>query len=244
MTARSRFYANMSHELRTPINAIMGYTQLLLEEVYGPLSEQQVRSVDRTFKAAHHLLDLVNDILDLSKIEAGKMELQIEPVAMEALIQDLFVTVAPMAQEQSVSLELKVSGAPESIATDPRRVRQILLNLLSNAIKFGDQKPVEVVLRAQEGGGVQIEVADRGPGIDPDDQLKIFEDFVQLDEAHRSQGTGLGLPISRRLSELLGGSLSVSSRRGEGSTFTLLLPPRDLDDEPEPHAAQHAELAG
>jgi PAS domain S-box-containing protein len=227
MTARSRFYANMSHELRTPINAIMGYTQLLLEKIYGPLNDQQARSIDRTFKAAQHLLELVNDILDLSKIEAGKMELQVEPVSFSALIQDLFVTVAPMAQQHSVSLDLVVEREPGTIVTDPRRVRQILLNLLSNAIKFGDEQPVRVAIRGRDDGWVEVDVTDQGPGIAPEDQLKIFDEFVQLEEAHRTQGTGLGLPISRRLSELLGGSLTVHSATGEGSTFRFALPPSD-----------------
>ena len=242
MSARSRFYANMSHELRTPINAIMGYTQLLLEEIYGPLTEAQSRSVDRTFKAAHHLLELVNDILDLSKIEAGKMELQVEPVSLAALIQDLFVTVAPMAQERSVALDLEVEREPGNIVTDPRRVRQILLNLLSNAIKFGEEKPVRVLLRGRDDAWVEVDVIDEGPGIAPDDQAKIFDEFVQLEEAHRTQGTGLGLPISRRLSELLGGSLSVDSTLGRGSTFRLCLPP---SDDPDPLGAgtrEHAEI--
>ena len=245
MTARSRFYANMSHELRTTINAIMGYTQLLLERIYGPLNDQQAKSLDRTFKAAHHLLELVNDILDLSKIEAGKMELQLEAVSFSALIQDLFVTVAPMAQQHSVSLDLSIEREPGTIVTDPRRVRQILLNLLSNAIKFGEQGPVRVVLRGRDDAGVEVDVIDQGPGIAPDDQLKIFDEFVQLDEAHRTQGTGLGLPISRRLTELLGGTLTVISAPQEGSTFRLVLPHSDMDGaEMAPFSRATAEVGG
>ncbi len=229
MGARSRFYANMSHELRTPINAIMGYSSLLLDRIYGPLNEQQASSIERTHKAANHLLELVNDILDLSKIEAGKMELQLESVGFPELIQDLFVTVAPFAEQHGVPLSLETRTTPFTIVSDARRVRQILLNLLSNAIKFGGGKPVRVVCGRREDGGLRVEVVDRGDGIAPEDREKIFDEFVQLEQAHNTQGTGLGLPISRRLAELLGGSLTVDSELGEGSTFTLSLPLSDPD---------------
>jgi len=229
MGARSRFYANMSHELRTPINAIMGYSSLLLDRIYGPLNEQQESSIERTHKAANHLLELVNDILDLSKIEAGKMELQLESVGFPELIQDLFVTVAPFAEQHGVPLSLETRTTPFTIVSDARRVRQILLNLLSNAIKFGGGRPVRVVCGRSEDGGLQVEVVDRGEGIAPEDREKIFDEFVQLEQAHNTQGTGLGLPISRRLAELLGGSLTVDSVQGEGSTFTLSLPLSDPD---------------
>jgi PAS domain S-box-containing protein len=227
MGARSRFYANMSHELRTPINAILGYSSLLLDRIYGPLNDQQVNSIERTHKAANHLLELVNDILDLSKIEAGKMELQLESVGFPELIQDLFVTVAPFAEQHGVPLALETRSDPFTIVSDARRVRQILLNLLSNAIKFGGGKPVRVVSSRRQDGGLLVEVVDQGDGIAPEDQEKIFDEFVQLEQPHSTQGTGLGLPISRRLAELLGGSLTVSSAPGEGSCFLLSLPQSD-----------------
>ncbi|HEX2187278.1 MAG TPA: ATP-binding protein [Longimicrobiaceae bacterium] len=227
MGARSRFYASMSHELRTPINAILGYSSLLLDQIYGPLNPQQVTSIERTHKAANHLLELVNDILDLSKIEAGKMELQVESVGFPELVQDLFVTVAPFAEQHGVPLTLETRSEPFTIVSDARRVRQILLNLLSNAIKFGGGEPVRVVCGRREDGGLLVEVVDRGGGIAPEDQEKIFDEFVQLEQSHNTEGTGLGLPISRRLAELLGGSLTVVSGTGEGSTFTLSLPLSD-----------------
>jgi signal transduction histidine kinase len=231
MGARSRFYANMSHELRTPINAILGYTSLLLDHIYGPLKEQQVTSIERTHKAANHLLELVNDILDLSKIEAGKMELQVESVRFPDLLQDLFITVAPVAEQHQVELSMEGRSEPFAIVSDARRVRQILLNLLSNAIKFGGGKPVRAVWSAREDGGLVVEVIDQGSGIAPEDQEKIFDEFVQLEHQQNALGTGLGLPISRRLAELLGGELTVTSAPGAGSTFRLSLPPADLAEE-------------
>jgi PAS domain S-box-containing protein len=230
MSARSRFYASMSHELRTPINAILGYSSLLLDNIYGPLAPEQARGIERANKAARHLLELVNDILDLSKIEAGKLELEIQPASFPALIQDLFVTVRPLADEHGSELALEYSGeASVTIITDPRRVRQILLNLLSNAIKFGEGKPITVCCKPLEDGGVEVDVTDLGIGIPDEDREKIFDEFVQLSQPNQHQGTGLGLPISRRLAKLLSGSLEVESRVGEGSTFTLLLPAKVTD---------------
>jgi len=224
MSARSRFYASMSHELRTPINAILGYNTLMLENIYGPLNERQVHGLERTQKAAKHLLELVNDVLDLSKIEAGKIEVQLQPVVFPALIEDLFITVRPMADERGSELSLEHPGEPVTVITDPRRVRQILLNLLSNAIKFGRGNPIRVRSIPSQDGGVSISVEDRGEGIASEDLPRIFDEFVQLAHAHEHEGTGLGLPISKRLATLLNGSLDAQSKVGEGSTFTLVLP--------------------
>jgi PAS domain S-box-containing protein len=224
MSARSRFYASMSHELRTPINAILGYSSLLLDNIYGELNDQQSRGIERANKAARHLLELVNDILDLSKIEAGKVDLEIQSATFPDVIQDLFITVRPLADEHGSELALEPCPEPVTVITDARRVRQILLNLLSNAIKFGEGKPITVLCRAREEGGVMVSVIDRGRGIPEEDRDKIFDEFVQLQQPDPQQGTGLGLPISRRLAELLEGKLVVESRVGEGSTFTLSLP--------------------
>jgi PAS domain S-box-containing protein len=230
ITTRSRFYASMSHELRTPINAILGYTSLMLDGIFGEMNEDQRSSAERTFAAANHLMELVNDILDLSKVEAGKMELKLEPVVFPDLVLELFATVSPLAEETGV--ELAIEPGEETVVSDPRRVRQILLNLLSNAIKFGHGKPVRVACWRDERGDLVVEVRDQGPGISAEDQERIFEEFVQLEE-QSVPGTGLGLPISRRLAELLGGSLSVVSAPGEGSSFRLTLPrsvPGSWDD--------------
>src|SRR5258708_6348335 len=223
MTARSRFYASMSHELRTPINAVLGYSTLLLERIYGPLNDKQAEGIERTQRAARHLLELVNDVLDLSKIEAGKIDLRLQPVVFPTLIDDLFVAVRPLADEHGCTLDLSIDGEVR-VVTDPRRVRQILLNLLSNAIKFGPGRPIEVRCAKRDDGGISIEVTDHGSGIPLQDQERIFHEFVQLGKSQLQDGTGLGLPISRRLAELLHGTLTVRSKPGEGSTFCLSLP--------------------
>jgi PAS domain S-box-containing protein len=224
MTARSRFYASMSHELRTPINAVLGYSTLLLENIYGPLNEKQTEGIQRTQRAAKHLLELVNDVLDLSKIEAGKIDLRLQPVSFPTIIEELFVTVRPLADKYGSKLALAFEGAPITIVSDPRRVRQILLNLLSNAIKFGRAKPIRVTIDRKDDGGVEVAVTDQGEGIPAEDQERIFQEFVQLGKTQLQEGTGLGLPISLRLAELLHGKLTLDSRPGQGSTFTLVLP--------------------
>jgi Signal transduction histidine kinase len=229
MGARNRFYASMSHELRTPINAVIGYSTIMLDNIYGPLNVKQKEGLQRSLKAARHLLELVNDVLDLSKIEAGKIELTLQPVMFPSLIEDLFVTVRPLADEYGSTLSLDTEGARFNIVSDPRRVRQILLNLLSNAIKFGEGKPIRVLCKQSENKSAEIEVIDQGVGIAQDDIARIFEEFVQVSES-KQPGTGLGLPISRRLAQLLDGTLTVCSKPGEGSAFRLTLP-ASIEDE-------------
>jgi signal transduction histidine kinase len=241
MGARNRFYASMSHELRTPINAVIGYSTLMLDNIYGPLNAKQKEGLQRTLKAARHLLELVNDVLDLSKIEAGKIELSLQPVMFPSLIEDLFVTVRPLADEYGSSLSLEMEGESFNIVSDPRRVRQILLNLLSNAIKFGEGKPIRVLAKQNEAKGVEIDVVDLGVGIAKEDISRIFEEFVQVSES-KQPGTGLGLPISRRLAQLLDGSLTVHSTPGQGSAFRLTLP-ASLEDVLTPTAELSAATA-
>jgi PAS domain S-box-containing protein len=237
--ARNRFFAAMSHEIRTPMNAILGYTDLLLLGAYGPLSPQQTEGIERTYRAAKHLLELVNDVLDLSKLEAGKVDLLAESVSLVALVEELLATLEPLAAERGTELRLEWAGEDRPIRTDPRRVRQILLNLISNALKFGGGEPVTVQGSIPQRGGFEIRVRDRGPGIAANDLSRIFEEFVQLGSSEE-RGTGLGLPISKRLAEILGGTLEVESTIGEGSTFTLWLPdemPREAAAESLPAAA-------
>lgn len=243
LSARSRFYASMSHEVRTPINAILGYCSLLKENAFGPLNERQQQGVDRTYRAGQHLLELVNDVLDLAKIDAGKLELEPQEVAFPALVEDLFVTLGPLAEQFGCELLLVAEGEPRSIVSDPRRVRQILLNLVSNAIKFGPGKPVELIYSCLEGGLIELAVVDRGCGIAAADQAVIFEEFVQLPSPIKTDGTGLGLPISRRLAKLLGGRIAVESTPGEGSTFRFSLPSCAPEAVPEP-AGERLAAAG
>ncbi len=229
LAMRSRFYTVMSHELRTPINAILGYNDLVLAEVFGPLAEGVRESIERSQRATRHLLELVNDVLDLSKIEAGKLEVAPEPVHIPQLLDELLTTLRPVAESRGVELDLKADGCSDPLVTDPRRLRQILLNLVSNALKFGEGRPVRISCRPHAAGGVELEVADQGVGIVPEDLPRIFDEFVQLSSASE-EGTGLGLPISKRLAELLGGDLHATSTPGEGSVFRLRLPASDVAD--------------
>ncbi|HEX8319852.1 ATP-binding response regulator [Longimicrobium sp.] len=221
--ARSRFYTVMSHELRTPINAILGYNDLVLAEVFGPVAGGIQESIERSQRATRHLLELVNDVLDLSKLEAGKMEIASEPVHVPQLIEELLSTVRPVAESRNTPLDVAEGDCPDPIITDPRRVRQILLNLVSNAIKFGEGKPVVIRCKRREGGWMELEVVDMGLGIPAEDLPRIFDEFVQLPNSAEG-GTGLGLPISQRLAQLLGGELQAESTPGAGSLFRLRLP--------------------
>jgi signal transduction histidine kinase len=221
---RTRFFAAMSHELRTPVNAIIGYNDLLLAGAYGPVSPAFQQALDRSQAAARHLAELVSDVLDMSKLEAGKLDIDIQPVNVMTLLGELAATIEPMAESHGSTVELACAGALPIIESDPRRIRQIMLNLLSNAARFGERRPITVRCRRTRRDGIEVDVVDQGMGIAEEDQMRIFEEFVQL--PHTAGGTGLGLAISRRLAQLLGGELSVTSRPGHGSCFRLRLPPR------------------
>ncbi len=229
---KSEFLASMSHELRTPINALLGYTSLMRDRIYGDISKRQGEALDRMFAASQHLLELVNDVLDLAKIEAGKMPVHLEQVDVVALIQELSATVEPMVRQKR--LEYRVELAPDLpvLETDRTRVKQILLNLLSNAVKFTHEGEIRVTARlAPGGGGAEVEVGDTGIGIDPESLENIWEDFRQVDQSSTREygGTGLGLSITRKLLDLLGGSVRVESELGEGSVFTVRLPLRSRE---------------
>jgi PAS domain S-box-containing protein len=219
---RERFYAAMSHELRTPINAVLGFLDLVLTGVYGPLADKQEEGLIRAQRAARHLHELVNDVLDLARIEAGRMDVQVEETPLPAVITEVLETVRGLADQAGSRLAVR-GPAFHRIHTDPRRLRQILLNLLSNAVKFGGEGPIEVRWEVTDDDGVWIEVVDQGRGIEPQDLERIFDEFTQAG-SHSSGGSGLGLPISRRLAHLLGGSLEAASLPGKGSTFRLVLP--------------------
>jgi signal transduction histidine kinase len=222
MTERSRFFASMSHELRTPINAVIGYNQLLQLGSFGEMTEAQSKAVDSVGRSAQHLLELINDVLDISKIEAGKLEVVLDPVDLRLLVRDTVTSVQLQAEQKGLALELNLQEVPLAIS-DSARVRQILLNLLSNAVKFTTEGSVTVDLREADDGFI-LAVTDTGHGIAPEDIERVFEEFEQTHRGRSRGGTGLGLAISRRLALLLGGTLEVVSTVGVGTTFTLTLP--------------------
>jgi PAS domain S-box-containing protein len=222
---KSDFLASMSHELRTPLNAVIGYSALLADGLAGMLNEAQLNYVARSRAAAQHLLSLINDILDLAKIEAGKMPVNVEIVALAELIREVAQQVEPMVTTKSLSFTTDVDAACPRIESDKTKVKQILLNLLSNAVKFTNQGRVALSVRG-EGDCVRIDVADTGVGIKPEELDTIWEDFRQLDQSRTRSvgGTGLGLSITRRLTQQLGGRVSVASVFGQGTTFSVHLP--------------------
>ena len=220
---KSRFLANMSHELRTPMNAIIGFANLILRRAGDLLPDRQKDNLSRIRESADHLLDLINDILDLSKIEAGRMDVSAERFSVRKLIMTCCATVGPLVKP-GVQLRYEISEDIEDVGTDIGKLRQIVMNLLSNAVKFTDSG--EVAIRVErEGEDLAIAVSDTGIGIPAEALPAIFEEFRQVDGASAQQkGTGLGLSITKGLTELLGGTISVESELGEGSAFTVRIP--------------------
>ncbi len=227
--AKSAFLANMSHELRTPMNAIIGYSEMLIEDAEDYGTEQAVPDLDKIRSAGNHLLSLINNILDLSKIEANKMELNLETFNLKDLMRETLVTVQPLVNKNHNSLETQIADDISEIYADRTKVKQALLNLLSNASKFTEDGRirVEAELATKENREwVDIRVCDTGIGISPEQQEKVFHDFMQADSSttRRYGGTGLGLAISKRFCQMMGGDITLVSTVGEGSTFTLSLP--------------------
>jgi signal transduction histidine kinase len=220
--AKSRFLANMSHELRTPLNAIMGYAEIVEEDLAAGNTAKSAGDLARVRSAAQHLLGLINEVLDLSRVEAGKLDLSIAAVDLDALARDALQTVVPAAAKNGTTCTLVAESELGALATDGGRLRQCLLNLLSNAAKFTSDGRIVLSVR-RTGDGVAFEVTDTGIGISPEDQARLFQPFVQVDasETRAFDGTGLGLAITRRLAQALGGDVTVWSERGRGSTFTL-----------------------
>jgi signal transduction histidine kinase/DNA-binding response OmpR family regulator/HAMP domain-containing protein len=226
---KSQFLANMSHELRTPMNAIIGVGEMLLEDARDLERADEIEPLERILRAARHLLALINDILDLSKIEAGKMDLHLEWIPVAALVADVVETVRPMAEANGNRLDVQCAGDCATMRADPTRVRQALLNLASNAAKFTSQGVVTVAAsRVPEDGGdvIVLRVSDSGIGMTPEQVGRLFQDFTQADASttRRYGGTGLGLAISRRFCRMMGGDITVASEPGRGSTFTIRLP--------------------
>ncbi|MGX9220580.1 response regulator [Massilia varians] len=224
---KSEFLANMSHELRTPLNSSLILAKLLADNASGNLNDEQVRFAQTIYSAGNDLLHLINDILDISKVEAGKLELVPEEVPLRRMVEGLARTFEPLARQKALEFSVAIDpNVPAAITTDRQRVEQILKNLLSNAVKFTDKGRVTMTVGVTPEGWVQFGVRDSGIGIAQDQQDKIFDAFHQADgtTSRRFGGTGLGLSISRDLTNLLGGTLNVSSQPGEGSLFTLSLP--------------------
>lgn len=224
--AKSTFLANMSHELRTPLNAIIGFSEVLLEKMFGELNEKQEEYLRDIFSSGTHLLRLINDILDLSKIEAGKIKLEPSAINLRELLQSSLVLVKEQALSHGVSLDLHVDDGIDTVIADEQKVKRIVYNILSNAVKFTPDNGKAGINARQTDAGVEIAVWDTGVGINPEDQGRIFEEFQQLGDAlsAKPEGTGLGLTLTKKLVELHGGKIWVKSSPGEGSTFTFTLP--------------------
>ena len=222
---KSQFLANMSHELRTPLNAILGYTELILDNIYGETPDKMREVLDRLHANGKHLLGLINDVLDLSKIEAGELTLDLADYSLKEVVQTVFTAVESLATGKKLALTIDVAPNLPRGHGDERRLVQVLLNLVGNAIKFTDKGEVAIKATMSD-GSFTVAVRDTGPGIAPADQAKIFEEFQQADNAatKRKGGTGLGLSIAKRIIGMHGGRIWVESEIGKGSTFAFTIP--------------------
>jgi protein-histidine pros-kinase len=226
---KNRFLATMSHELRTPLNAIIGYTGTLLMRLPGPLTADQAKQLGTIQSSSRHLLSLINDLLDVAKIESGKVEILLEPTSCADILKELTATLSPLVEKRGLEFHVRIPDEDVVIHTDRRTLAQILINLANNAIKFTDSGQVDVSLtqRLSDGKTVtEFRVSDTGCGIKPEDQKRLFQAFTQLDSSstRRYEGTGLGLHLSQMLAKLLNAHISLESAFGKGSTFTLTIP--------------------
>jgi signal transduction histidine kinase len=222
---KSQFLANMSHELRTPLNAILGYTELIVDGVYGEMPEKAQATLKRITANGKHLLGLINDVLDLSKIEAGQLTLSLDDYSMKDVVHSVYGAVEPLAADKKIAFKAEVAPDLPSGRGDERRLTQVLLNLVGNAIKFTDAGEVAIKASASN-GHYSVSVCDTGPGISESDQAKLFQEFQQADNSitRKKGGTGLGLAISKRIVEMHGGQITLHSQLGKGSTFSITLP--------------------
>ena len=223
---KSEFLANMSHELRTPLNAIIGFSEVLSERMFGEVNDKQAEYLKDIHESGRHLLSLINDILDLSKIEAGRMELELSSFDLPSALSNAMTLIRERAQRHGIQLGLEVDPALGEFSGDERKFKQIMLNLLSNAVKFTPDGGKVDVLAKRANGAVEVAVRDTGIGIAPEDQALVFEEFRQVgrDRLRKVEGTGLGLALTKRFVELHGGAVRLDSTPGQGSTFTVLLP--------------------
>jgi signal transduction histidine kinase len=223
---KSEFLANMSHELRTPLNAVIGFSEVLQERMFGELNEKQADYVNDIHSSGRHLLALINDILDLSKIEAGRMELEPSEFHLPAMLETALTLVRERAQRHGIRLSLEAAPDVDTVRGDERKLKQVTLNLLSNAVKFTPEGGSVRLGARRNGAAVEVWVADTGVGIAPQDQGRVFEEFRQVgaDSARKAEGTGLGLALAKKFIELHGGTIRLESAPGRGSTFTFTLP--------------------
>jgi signal transduction histidine kinase len=222
---KSEFLANMSHELRTPLNAIIGFSEVLSERMFGDLNEKQEEYLKDIYASGTHLLSLINDILDLSKIEAGRMELELTDFHLPTALDSALTLVRERAGRRAIALHTNIDGQLGEIRADERKIRQVVLNLLSNAIKFTPEGGRIDVAAVQRDASVEVSVSDTGVGIASEDQEAVFEEFRQVGTADRkAEGTGLGLTLCRKFIELHGGRIWAKSQVGVGSTFTFTIP--------------------
>ena len=226
---KSDFLANMSHELRTPLNAIIGFSQVLREGMAGDVNKKQAEYLEDILSSGNHLLSLINDVLDLSKVEAGQVELELAPFSLQEALERGVAMVRERATQDEVQVTLAPNADVDVIAGDERRIRQVIFNLLSNAVKFTPAGGSVDVWATQVNGEVSVSVADTGPGIALADRRRVFEEFQQTEAGvEQGEGTGLGLALSKRLVELHGGRMWVDSELGRGSTFVFTLPARGV----------------
>jgi signal transduction histidine kinase len=225
---KSEFLANMSHELRTPLNAILGFSEVLAERMFGEVNEKQAEYLQDILSSGRHLLSLINDILDLSKVEAGRLELELGRFHLPTALDNALTLIRERATRHAITLTQTVAEGVGDIVADERKVKQILLNLLSNAVKFTPEGGRIGLTATVADGVITIAVSDTGIGIAPEDQATIFEEFRQVgrDDARKQEGTGLGLTLAKKFVELHGGRIWVQSQVGQRSTFTFTLPMR------------------
>ncbi len=231
--AKSVFLANMSHELRTPLNAVIGYSEMLEEEAEGTEAASFIPDLKKIQAAGRHLLRLINDVLDLSKIEAGRMEVHVERVPVSEIVREVIPTIEPLAKKNGNAFQVDFESAKGIVEADPMRFRQSLLNLLSNACKFTEKGTVRLNVERSRVDGkewIDCHVSDTGIGIAPEHKAKLFQSFSQVDSSAKRKygGTGLGLAISQRFCRLMGGEITVQSEAGKGATFTIRLPAADV----------------
>ena len=224
---KSEFLANMSHELRTPLNAVIGFSEVLKDRMFGELNEKQEEYLKDIYASGTHLLSLINDILDLSKIEAGRMELELSDFHLPQAIENALTLVRGRAGRRGIALAHTMDERLGEIRGDERKIKQVLLNLLSNAVKFTPEGGRIEVAAVSKDGLAEVSVSDTGVGIAPEDQERVFEEFRQVGTAEKkAEGTGLGLTLCRKFVELHGGRIRVTSQVGAGSTFTFTIPVR------------------